>query len=63
MQLTTIVLKICFKPALLTSKLTCHLPTSNTSNHYQIMRDRSKQIIPNLDAVVSCFDRAILEVL
>jgi hypothetical protein len=32
-------------------------------NHYKIMLDRSKQIIPDSQAVVSCFDREILEIL
>ena len=37
--------------------------TPNIFNHYKIMIDRSKQIIPDSQAVVSCFDPEILKVL
>ena len=37
--------------------------TSNTSNHYRIMNDRSKQIIPDSDAVARCLDSEMLEIL
>ena len=37
--------------------------TPNTSNYYLLMTDRSKQIIPDSQAVVSCFDPEILKIL
>jgi KGK domain len=37
--------------------------TLNIFNHYKIMIDRFKQIIPDSQAVVSCFDPEILKVL
>lgn len=40
-----------------------HISTINTSNHHLIMTDRSKQIIPDLDAVARCLDPEMLEIL
>ncbi len=41
----------------------CYLFEHNTFNHYQIMNDRSKQIIPDSEAVVRCLDPEMLEIL
>jgi hypothetical protein len=64
MQLISIVLKISDQtrpPHQLNNE--CYIFTPNIFNHYQIMENRAKQIIPDSQAVVRYLDPEMLELL
>ncbi len=60
MQLITIAPKFISNPPSPQSILKCDTFTPNIFNHYQIMIDRSKQIIPDVEAVARCLDGTFL---